>query len=147
MKKMQVTALALGVMAAGLFAFRDMNTGSIKGSVTPAENVVNVWALSSTDTVRSTMENGVFEVSNLKPGDYKLVIEAKLPYSHQIKDSISVMDNQPTDVGTIALMERKFFPRDSVMGQPVQDSLQRQPVKDSTMQQPAKDTTAQKSGQ
>ncbi|MCG7856931.1 carboxypeptidase-like regulatory domain-containing protein [Flavihumibacter sp.] len=143
MKKMQATALAFGVMAAGLFAFASIDGGSIKGTVTPAENVANVWAVSSTDTVRSILENGNFTINDLKPGDYKLVIEAKAPYRHTIKDSISVVDAQPVDVGMIALLEAATKPvPDSVTNQPAKDSVMKKPVVDTLKKEPVKDTTA-----
>lgn len=103
MKKMKMTVLALGVMTAGLFAFKGLETGSIKGTVTPADGAVKAWALSATDTLKADIMNGAFEIVNVKPGDYRLIIEAKAPYKNTAKDGVSVKDAQPTDVGEIKL--------------------------------------------
>ena len=103
MKKMKMTVLALGVMTAGLFAFKGLETGSIKGTVTPADGAVKAWALSATDTLKADILNGAFEIVNVKPGDYRLIIEAKAPYKNTAKDGVSVKDAQPTDVGEIKL--------------------------------------------
>lgn len=103
MKKMKFTVLALGVMTAGLFAFKGINTGSIKGTVSPADGAVQAWAYSQTDTMKAPVSEGSFEISGLKAGDYKLVIEAKAPYKNQEKENVSVADGQTTDVGEIKL--------------------------------------------
>ncbi|GAO42225.1 carboxypeptidase-like regulatory domain-containing protein [Flavihumibacter petaseus] len=103
MKQMKMTALALGVMTAGLFAFRGLDTGSIKGTVSPADGAVQAWALSATDTAKAAINNGAFEITNVKPGDYRLIIEAKAPYKNQAKEGVSVKDNAATDVGEIKL--------------------------------------------
>ncbi len=103
MKKMKLSVLALGVFTASLLAFKDTETGSIKGSVNPADGATKAWALSATDTAKSDILNGAFEIANLKPGDYRLIIEAKAPYKNQAIEVVSVKDAQPTDVGVITL--------------------------------------------
>ncbi len=103
MKQLKMTALALGVMTAGLFAFKAIDTGSIKGTVSPADGAVQAWALSAGDTMRAPINNGAFSIDNLKPGDYRLIIEAKPPYKNQAKEGVSVKDGSPTDVGEIKL--------------------------------------------
>lgn len=102
MKQMKMTALALGVMTAGLFAFQSFD-GTIKGTVSPADGAVQAWALSSSDTLKAAINNGAFEIANVKPGDYRLIIEAKAPYKNQAKEGVSVKDGAPTEVGEIKL--------------------------------------------
>lgn len=103
MKKMKFAALALGVMTAGLFAFKSIGSGSIKGTVSPADAAVQAWAYSVADTMKAPVSEGSFEITGLKGGDYRLVIEAKAPYKNQVKENVSVMDGQATDVGEIKL--------------------------------------------
>ena len=103
MKKMKLTALVLGTMTAGLFAFTAIDTGSIKGTVSPADGAVQAWALSASDTLKAPINNGAFSIDNVKPGDYRLIIEAKPPYKNQAKEGVSVKDGVPTDVGEIKL--------------------------------------------
>ena len=102
MKRIKMTALALGVATAGLFAFKSFD-GTIKGVVTPAEGAKTAWALSSTDTLKAAISNGTFEIANAKPGTYTLIIEANAPYKNTAKEGIAVADGQPTDVGEIKL--------------------------------------------
>ncbi|HVU95627.1 MAG TPA: carboxypeptidase-like regulatory domain-containing protein [Puia sp.] len=95
--------IATTVVVAGLFAFTHFKAGSIRGTVTPAEGGVRAWAESATDTVRAPIVNGSYEIADVKPGAYKIVIEAKPPYRNIAKDGIIVSDGQTADVGEIKL--------------------------------------------
>jgi len=94
---------AVTVAAAGLFAFSSLKSGSIKGTVSPAEGATRAWAESSTDTLKALIINGAYEITDAKPGTYKVIIEAKPPYKNAAKDGVSVTDGQPTDAGEIKL--------------------------------------------
>jgi hypothetical protein len=103
MKFTSVKLAAVTVAAAGLFAFNNLKSGSIKGTVSPSDGAVRAWALSSTDTLRSTIVNGAYEITDAKPGSYKIIIEAKPPYKNAAKDGITVIDGQASDAGEIKL--------------------------------------------
>jgi len=94
---------AVTIAAAGLFAFNSLRSGSIKGTVSPAEGATRAWAESSTDTLKALIVNGAFEITDAKPGTYKLIIEAKPPYKNAAKDGVSVTDGQAADAGEIKL--------------------------------------------
>jgi len=103
MKAFKTGILALSIATAGLFAFKSIDTGSIKGTVTPADGATKVWALSSTDTLKADIQGGGFEILNAKAGSYRLIVEAKPPYRNTAKDNVVVADGQPTNVGEIKL--------------------------------------------
>ena len=103
MKTLTRGMLALSIAAAGLFAFTSVDTGSIKGTITPAEGATRAWALSATDTLKAEIHLGSFVIANVKAGTYRVIIEAKPPYKNTAKDNVKVADNQPTDVGEIKL--------------------------------------------
>jgi hypothetical protein len=104
MKNVKMAFIALSIAAAGLFAFKKAPvTGSIRGTVSPADGAVMVWAVSNTDTAKGTLANGAFEVSTAKEGTYKLIVEAKPPYRNASKDNITVINGTATDVGEINL--------------------------------------------
>jgi hypothetical protein len=105
MKKTRVALCAVAIATAGFFSFQAVQTGSIKGSVTPPEGGVRVWAILGPDTLRSNVTDGAFQISDAKPGVYRLIIEANPPYKHQAKDSVVVTDGQVTDVGVITLQQ------------------------------------------
>jgi hypothetical protein len=99
--KLLVPAIIVGCMA--LFAFSGRLAGSIKGSITPADAAARVWAESPTDTSHAQIMNGNFEISNVKPGTYRIVVEATPPYQNFTKDNVVVADGQATDMGVIKL--------------------------------------------
>lgn len=103
MKSIKVSLVAVGIATVGLFAFKGIQTGSIKGTVAPADAAVRVWALSGTDTLKAPVDKGAFELSGAKAGTYRVIVEAKPPYKNAAKDGVTVTDGQPTDIGEIKL--------------------------------------------
>jgi len=102
---MKVSGKVFAALVVGLLlsAFVRLQTGSIKGMVSPADGAVRAWAESSTDTLKADIVSGSFEITNVKPGTYKVIIEAKPPYRNASKDNIEVSDGKATDAGEIKL--------------------------------------------
>lgn len=98
-----VKLAVITVAAAGLFAFSNLRSGSIKGTVSPADGATRAWAESSTDTLRALVINGAYEITDAKPGVYKIIIEAKPPYRNAAKNDITVSDGKAADAGEIKL--------------------------------------------
>ncbi len=103
MKIVKTALFTLGLATAGLFAFRNIDNGSIKGTVAPADGATKVWALSSSDTLKADIQSGSFEITGAKAGTYRLIVEAKPPYRNTAKDNVTVADGTPTNVGEIKL--------------------------------------------
>ncbi|GAC1452024.1 MAG: hypothetical protein NVSMB7_14670 [Chitinophagaceae bacterium] len=103
MKPLKTAFVGLSIATAGLFAFKNIDNGSIKGTVVPADGATKVWALSSTDTLKADVQSGSFEIMNAKAGTYRIIVEAKPPYKNTAKDNIVVADGAPTNVGQIKL--------------------------------------------
>ena len=103
MKSVKTGLIALAIATTGFFAFKTIAGASIKGSVSPAENAVNVKAISGSDTLKSAVENGKFELFAPKAGTYTIVVEASAPYKNTVKDGVVVNDDQPVDLGEIKL--------------------------------------------
>jgi hypothetical protein len=103
---MKFTSFRIAIVsaaAAGLFAFSSLRDGSIRGTVSPADGGVRAWAESYTDTLKAPIINGSYEIAGLKPGTYKVIIEAKPPYRNAAKDGVMVSDGQSSDAGEIRL--------------------------------------------
>jgi hypothetical protein len=81
-------------------------SGSIRGKVLPHNAALHVWAVSDGDTGRGVLQNGEFEIRSLKPGRYRLIIDARLPYKVTTKPDVIVNDSSNTDVGEIRLDQR-----------------------------------------
>jgi hypothetical protein len=106
MKKTKFSLAAVAITAVSLFSFRYMQDAGIKGTVTPADKVVKVWALSDADTLKSTIDNGSFEFKNVKQGTYSIIVEAKEPYAHTRKSDVVVADSV-TNIGEIQLQQKQ----------------------------------------
>jgi hypothetical protein len=98
MKKIRMASPAFAIAIVSLLSFTTLPATSIKGKVTPASYAVRAWAMSESDTLYTTIENGSFEFSNAKPGVYRIIVEALSPYRHLAKDGVVVNEGQATDV-------------------------------------------------
>ena len=103
MKNAKLKLAAFTFVAASLFAFTQIRTGTIKGLVTPVDGASNAWAVSATDTLKATIDKGAFSIADAPPGTYRVIIEAKPPYKNAAKDGVTVTDGQTTDLGEIKL--------------------------------------------
>jgi len=76
----------------------------IQGTIDPPEGAKRIWAVSGKDTVSIIPAPGSF-IMDVKPGSWKLVVEAVLPYKNAERESILVIDGQITDIGLIKLSQ------------------------------------------
>src|SRR4026208_1159068 len=76
----------------------------IQGTIDPPEGARRIWAVSGKDTVSIIPSPGSF-IMDVKPGSWKLVVEAVLPYKNAERESILVTDGQLTDIGLIKLSQ------------------------------------------
>jgi hypothetical protein len=84
-------------------AFRVYWNSPVKGSVSPSNGALRAWIFSRTDTLNSPVFQGNFMISNVKPGNYTLMLEGKPPFRDSFKQDVLVVDGQPTDVGVIEM--------------------------------------------
>ncbi|HYC29890.1 MAG TPA: hypothetical protein VEB42_13755, partial [Chitinophagaceae bacterium] len=77
---------------------------AITGRVTPATEVEAIWVISENDSIRATLASGNFSV-NVKPGVYKIIVDAKDPYKDALMENLDVKSNAPFDVGEIILQQ------------------------------------------
>ena len=108
---MKNTKFALGALVIATAMFFSFNvfqkTGSIKGTVTPANKAVMAWAISPTDTFSAKVKDGTFELKDVKTGTYSIIIEAEEPYANTRKKDVVVASDAPvTDVGEIKLQPK-----------------------------------------
>lgn len=97
--------MLLGIVIVSLPAFNLFKNSLVKGSVTPPDSAIRAWLISGTDTLYASIDQGNFELTNIKPGNYRIIMEGRPPYRNSIKDGIRVVDGQPTDVGVIEMQK------------------------------------------
>ena len=81
-----------------LFSFTVQFAGGVKGTIDPAANAGDVWAIIGNDSTKVTPLQGVFQISDLKAGTYKIVIEGKAPYKNYVKEGVVVKDGESLDL-------------------------------------------------
>lgn len=107
MKKIRLTLAALAVSSAALLSFDAFQSSSIKGTVSPADKAIRAWAVSADDTLNAEIDNGSFEIRDVKAGTYSVIIEAESPYASTRKKDVTVSpDRTVTDVGEIRLQPK-----------------------------------------
>jgi len=107
MKKTKLALVALAISTGMLFSFNAFQTSIIKGTVTPADKAIKAWAISSSDTLSANVQNGTFEIDNVKAGTYSVIIEAQAPYASTRRKDVVVTDDAPvTNVGEIKLQPK-----------------------------------------
>ncbi len=107
MKKISVALAALALSTAALFSFDSLQENAIKGTVSPADKAIRDWAVSPTDTLNAEVQNGSFEITDVKAGTYSVIIEAEAPYaSTRKKDVVVSPDSTITDIGEIKLQPK-----------------------------------------
>jgi len=94
----------IGVLSLGL-SFRVNLNSPVKGSVNPPDGAVRAWLLSKSDTLNTPVIQGSFMITNVRPGNYTLMMEGKPPYKDSFKQDVLVVDGQPTDVGVIEMQQ------------------------------------------
>lgn len=77
--------------------------GTIRGRVKPYNAALRAWAVSDNDTATGVIQNGAFEIKNLKTGRYRVIVEGLRPYKTTTKPDIVVTGGVSTDVGEIIL--------------------------------------------
>jgi hypothetical protein len=105
MKTIKLGILIAGTFAGVLMGFSPIFNGTVKGRVIPPEGANGVWVVSPTDTLKTSLDAGAFEIRNLKAGLYTIIIEARPPYKNAAKAGITVADGQVMDLGEIILMQ------------------------------------------
>jgi hypothetical protein len=95
--------LLIGFAICFCTAFRDIWNSPVKGSVMPMNGAIRAWLISKSDTLNSPVLQGGFMITNVKPGNYLLMLEGKPPYRDSFKQDVLVVDGQPTDVGIIEM--------------------------------------------
>ena len=104
MKKRMLTFGIVAASVAGLFAFTAATQTSITGKVVPADGAETVWAIGATDSTKGTLSSGTFTL-DVKPGTYKVVVDAKDPYKDVTLENLEVKQDQPLNVGEIVLQK------------------------------------------
>lgn len=100
MKKNFILLGILVIVLVTTFSFRTVQP-TLTGKVSPADAAEMVWAINSTDSAKAAIVGGTFTFT-VKPGKYRVIVDAKEPRRDVILENIEV-GNQPVDLGEIVI--------------------------------------------
>jgi hypothetical protein len=103
MKKFAFVLCVLFVALCAFFPLTQHKSG-IYGTIDPPEGAKRVWAINGKDSVSTTPLLGKFSME-VKPGTWKLIIEATAPLKNAVVENILVQEGQSADAGLIKLTE------------------------------------------
>jgi len=101
MKKLIIVLSVVMVLASAFISHHVWKSG-ISGAIEPADGAKKVWAINGSDSTSAVPVQGKFSIE-LKPGNWKLYVEAVQPYKNTTVESVLVIDGQYTDAGVIKL--------------------------------------------
>jgi len=102
MKRFIVSFGIILLLILSTYAFQNKDQTSIIGRVNPLDGANSAWAVGGRDSSTSTIVNGAFSFS-VKPGIYKVVVDAVEPYKDAVLENISVKEGQTVNLGEIML--------------------------------------------
>jgi len=96
---------AFGAVIAGvttLHALKIQESGTISGKVSPPDGAKFAWAINGTDSSKTSIAEGRF-LFKLKPGSYKIIVDASEPLKDAVIDAVQITDGKTVDLGEIPL--------------------------------------------
>ncbi len=99
----ELKVLIVGLMGVAAFSFLKVKTAKT-GRVSPADGADIVWVVSEKDSLKAGISEGQFYF-DVKPGVYKLVVDAKDPYKDVLLENLAVKAEETLDVGEIILKQ------------------------------------------
>ncbi|HEX6193792.1 MAG TPA: hypothetical protein VFZ42_15565 [Chitinophagaceae bacterium] len=98
-----ITFFVLAVLVMTGIAFFTPKT-AIVGKVNPADGAETVWLMGERDSLKTGVSDGQF-FFEVKPGAYKLMVQARPPYKDAVLDNLVVKQEETLDVGEIILKQ------------------------------------------
>jgi len=102
-----LTALAFISCKDEINVITSKQPGKIVGTVLPKETIATIQLLQGEIIATTTTSNGVFKLSDVSPGIYRLIIKAD-NFGKQEIENIEVDDGEGNDIGTIILSKYPF---------------------------------------
>ena len=98
-----ITIVVIMILVMTGLAFFKSKT-AIVGKVNPADGAETVWIMGEKDSLKTGVSDGQFYFE-VKPGAYKLMVNARPPYKDVVMDNLVVKQEETLDVGEIILKQ------------------------------------------
>ena len=103
MKKIAIILFCAMLLLTAFVSYGDFMSG-IRGTISPADGAIKIWAINGKDSASIAAPSGIFTL-DLKPGNWKLYIQAAKPYKDVTVPTIYVDKDRYYDVGEIKLVK------------------------------------------
>ncbi len=97
----QLGLVLLGVTS--VHAVKLLQTSSLRTRISPKEAAENIWAIQGNDSLRLLGSDGLYYISALHPGNWRIVIDAKKPYRNASVEAADIRPGIEMDLGEIRL--------------------------------------------
>jgi hypothetical protein len=109
MKKGILACAIVSVVIGGPLSFNSQDDifaqeSSLTGRVSPVDAAEMIWVIGGKDSLKTWVVSGIFSLK-VKPGNYKLLVDAKQPYKDVLLDNLEIKLNQALDIGEIILQQ------------------------------------------
>ena len=74
----QLALVVLGVTS--VHAVKILQTSSLRAKIAPEGEAESIWAVQGNDSLRFLGSNGSYYISALRPGNWRIAVDAKKPY-------------------------------------------------------------------
>ena len=98
-----LTICTLFLLLITVFSFDKAKT-AIVGRINPTDAGEAVWVIGANDSLKTGVSMGQFSF-DVKPGVYKLVVDARDPYKDVLLENLQVKQDEILDVGEIPLKQ------------------------------------------
>lgn len=97
----QLGLVLLGVTS--VHAVKLLQTSSLRAHISPNNAAESIWAIQGNDSVRMFENDGVYYISALHPGNWRIAIDAKKPYRNASVEATDIRPGVEMDLGEIRL--------------------------------------------
>jgi len=97
----QLSLVLLGVTS--VHAVKLLQTSSLRLRISPKEAAENIWAVQGNDSMRLPGNDGLYYISTLHPGNWRISIDAKKPYRNVCVAAEDIRPGVELDLGEIRL--------------------------------------------
>lgn len=99
----QLTLVLLGVTS--VHAVKLLQTASIRAKISPAGGAEKIWVIRGRDSVKMASGDGIYYLTTLPAGNWRIWIDAKKPYHDMDMQIPGVKAGLERDLGEIQLRQ------------------------------------------
>ena len=105
MRNAMVQLILVLIGVSSVHAVKLLQASSMHTKVIPADAAEKVYAIQGKDTAKMTGTDGEFYLSTIRPGRWRIHVEARKPFRSATLQGIDLLPGKDRDLGQIRLSE------------------------------------------